>query len=64
MLLHRQPVVAGAPLLLELTREGCGDVPEAEGAHCGPGDRVGRGPEHAVHHCVHLVPVDTLQRGD
>ena len=61
--LHCQPVVAGAPLLLELTSEGRGDVPEPEGAHRGPGDGVGRGLEHAVDHRVHLVPVDALQCG-
>ena len=64
MRLHCKPVVAGAPLLLELTREGRGDVPEAEGAHSRTGDGVGRGLEHAVDYCLHLVPIDTLQHMD
>ena len=64
VLLHGKPVVARAPLLLELAPERRGDVPEPEGAHSGPGDGVGRGPEHAIHHRVHLVPVDTLQHGE
>ena len=60
VMLHGQPVVAGGPLLLELSREHGGDVPETEGAHRGPADRVRSRAENSVDHCVNFIAVITL----
>ena len=49
---HRQPVVAGRPLLLELTIEDAADVPESEGADRRATDGVGRSLEDSVYNSL------------
>ena len=60
-MLHGQPVVAGGSLLLELTLEHDGDVPETEGADGGPADGVRGRAKYSVDNRINFIAVITLQ---